>query len=50
VLVVDTTANQETPEDHHYMPVLGDPHANGVKFDPDEVAAVVTSHTDAYRG
>jgi hypothetical protein len=50
VLVVDTTANQEIPEPHHFTPAFDDPHANGLQFDPDEKAAVVTSHTEAYRG
>jgi len=49
VLTVDTTANQEVPEPHHYAVAGNDPHANGLVFTPDAEAATETSHTEAYK-
>jgi hypothetical protein len=34
---------------HHFEVADDDAHANGIRFDPDHVAATVTSHTEAYR-
>jgi hypothetical protein len=33
---------------HHEGPLEGDPHAGGLIEDPDEIAPVATSHTEAY--
>lgn len=49
VLTVDSTANAEEPEPHHYGVREDDPHADGLIHDPDSVAAKTTSHTDAYK-
>lgn len=50
VLLVESTANQATPEPHHFEVQPGDAHYDGLVADPDVVAATVTSHTEAYRG
>lgn len=49
VIAVDTTANAEAPEPHHYEVQADDPHFAGVRSDPDAEAPVLTSHTDAYK-
>jgi len=33
---------------HHEGPLEDDPHAGGLLTDPDEIAPVATSHTEAY--
>jgi len=33
---------------HHDGPLPDDPHAGGISEDPDEIAPVATSHTEAY--
>lgn len=46
---VDSTANAEKPEQHHWGVRADDPHVDGLIEDPDSVAPTVTSHTEAYR-
>jgi hypothetical protein len=36
--------------EHHFAVQEDDPHYNGVRNDPDKVAARITGHTDAYTG
>jgi len=36
--------------EHHFHVMSNDPHADGVKKDPNAIAAKVTGHTDAYKG
>lgn len=63
-VVIDSTANQYARlvyehddtvaaaevDPHHFAVDFEDVHVSGVRFDPDEVAETITSHTDAYRG
>lgn len=62
VAAVDTTENQlaqlayehgiekanEMVDPHHFEVQADDPHYDGCKVDPDEVAATITGHTEAY--
>lgn len=45
---VNTTANADEPEPHHFEVQPDDPHFGGLKFSPDKLAAKETSHTEAW--
>lgn len=63
IAVVDSTANQlaelslehgrekaaDLVDQHHFDVQPDDAHHGGIRFDPDHVAATITSHTEAYQ-
>jgi hypothetical protein len=49
VVVIDTTANAEDPEPHHFEVQPDDPHVDGVLVDPDVEAETITAHTEAWK-
>lgn len=48
-VVIDSTANAETPEPHHFGVQDHDAHYGGILSDPDVVAEKITSHTESYQ-
>lgn len=46
---IDTTANAQVPEPHHFEVQGEDPHFGGVLVDSDHEAATVTGHTDSWK-